>query len=325
MAEKKHSVLALLEILRNDSDRDHILSSSEIRKKLSDVYGLDIERRTLYSNIDMLEGFGYKISRYEENGKGYYLEERQFEKGEILLLANAVHASHFIPQRKSEAMIRKLLATQSRYEREEFTERVYMPNPKKTRSPDLLRNISLVSEAIRKRKELQFTYMRYDLKKKLVPRREEVYIVEPRYIVYADSRAYMVVTSKTHEGYAHYRLDRIAKISLRDEKADPLPRDTDAYEYARNRLFMYGGETSYVEYRCKTGVLDHMIDLFGEDLFLSPVNEEYFDMRIRTSRTAAKFLAQQYLGNIEILEPEDLRTEFAEELETALTEYRRDK
>ncbi len=325
MAEKKHSVLALLEILKNDSDKDHILSSSEIRRKLSDVYGLDIERRTLYSNIDMLEEFGYRISRYEDNGKGYYLDERQFEKGEVLLLANAIHASHFIPQRKSEAMIRKLLATQSRYDRQEFTERVYMPNPKKTRSTDLVSTISTVSEAIRQRKELQFVYMHYDLKKKLVPKREDVYVVEPRYIVYADSRAYMVVTSKTHDGYAHYRLDRMTKVRVLDERTDPLPKDTDAYEYARNRLFMYGGETSYVEYRCRTGVLDHMIDLFGDDLFLSPVDEDRFDMRIRTSRQAAKFLAQQYLGKIEIIEPEDLRAEFAEELETALNEYRRDK
>ncbi len=325
MAEKKHSVLALLEILKNDSDKDHILSSSEIRRKLSDVYGLDIERRTLYSNIDMLEEFGYRISRYEDNGKGYYLDERQFEKGEVLLLANAIHASHFIPQRKSEAMIRKLLATQSRYDRQEFTERVYMPNPKKTRSTDLVSTISTVSEAIRQRKELQFVYMHYDLKKKLVPKRENVYVVEPRYIVYADSRAYMVVTSKTHDGYAHYRLDRMTKVRVLDERTDPLPKDTDAYEYARNRLFMYGGETSYVEYRCRTGVLDHMIDLFGDDLFLSPVDEDRFDMRIRTSRQAAKFLAQQYLGKIEIIEPEDLRAEFAEELETALNEYRRDK
>ena len=325
MAEKKHSVLALLEILKNDSDKDHILSSSEIRKKMSDVYGLDIERRTLYSNIDMLEEFGYKISRYEDNGKGYYLEERQFGKGEVLLLANAVHASHFIPQKKSEAMIRKLLSTLSRYDREEFTERVYMPNPKKTQNADLLSNISLVSEAIRKRRELQFVYMQYDLKKKLVPRREEVYVVEPRYIVYADSRAYMVVTSKTHEGFAHYRLDRMSKVKVRTEKADTLSKDTDAYEYARNKLFMYGGETSYVEYLCHNKVLDHMIDIFGDDLFLSPIDEEHFDMRIRTSRTAAKFLAQQYLGNIEILEPQDLREEFREELRKALEEYRKDK
>lgn len=96
MAEKKQSVLALLVILTHYTDEDHILSTKELLSHLDNQYDLKLERRTLYANIDLLQQSGYAISRYEDNGKGYFLEEKQFDKGEVLLLCNALHASHFI-------------------------------------------------------------------------------------------------------------------------------------------------------------------------------------------------------------------------------------
>ena len=84
MAEKKHSTFAVLEILRKYSDENHILTVKEITSHLISEYDLNIERRTLYSNIGILKDFGFEISDYEDNGKGYYLSKRDFDKGEIL-------------------------------------------------------------------------------------------------------------------------------------------------------------------------------------------------------------------------------------------------
>ncbi len=322
MAEKKHSALALLDILEKYSDKEHILTGKEIRKHMEEEYGLQIERRTLYSNIDILEQGGFEISRYEDNGKGYYLKKRKFDKAEVLLLCNAVHASHFISQKQSDELIKKLLSTQSKYQRAEFFNKVYMPNPKKTANGELLRNIEIVSSAIRNRHELSFVYLRYDRNKRLVARRKERYTVEPRYIVYADSRAYMVVTSKNHEGYIHYRLDRMSRCEEGEEMVRPLPKEADAYEYAKNKLFMYTGEVKSVLLRCKDLILDQMIDLFGKDLILIP-EEDSFLIRIKTSDTGARYLAQQYLDSIEILEPEELREEFIKELKETLKKYER--
>lgn len=88
--EKKTSVLAVLEILRQESDRDHPLTAAQIQQKMEQQYQCPIERRTLYANIQMLKEFGYEISTYQENGHGYYLDNRDFEESEIMLLCNAV-------------------------------------------------------------------------------------------------------------------------------------------------------------------------------------------------------------------------------------------
>ena len=321
MAEKKHSTLALLEILTTNTDEDHILTTRQLLDLLKTQYDLDIERRTLYSNLAILEQAGYKISRYEDNGKGYFLEEKQFDKGEILLLCNAIHASHYISDKQSTLLIKKLLKTLSKYEANEFKGNVYMPNPQKTLNSELMYNISLISEAIRDHKMIQFTYNRYNNQKQMVPRREEPYLVEPRYIVYADSRPYLIATNKKYYNFTHYRIDRINKAFLIDEAVKPLPKEIDAYEYAKNKLFMYGDDMEPVTFLCDNRIMDHMIDLFGPDVLIAPQNEESFMLRTTTSKTGALFLAQQFLDSIQIMEPKELRKEFKKRLETTLKQY----
>ena len=322
MEGKKYSILAILEVLKRYSDEDHILTVTEINSHLKNEYDLELERRTLYSNVDLLKQFGYDISDFDDNGKGYYLASRQFDKGEILLLCNAIHASHFISSRQSDDLIRKLLDTQSRYEAKEFSDKVYMPNPLKTENRQLIYTITAVSEAIRDRKKLKFTYLKYDQNKKLVPRRKDPYIVEPRYIVYADSRAYMIVTSPNHPGFIHYRLDRMKDSLILDEEAPVLRSGRDAYEYARNKLFMYAGETGYVSFCCEESIMDQMIDIFGPSLNLMNSGDSHFVIRVKTSDNGALFLAQQYLDSMVILEPEELKDRFRKQLKKALNDYR---
>lgn len=93
MAEKKQSNLLVLDILRENSDENHILSVKDIQALLEARYGLVLERRAIYSNLEILAQQGYEISDFKDNGKGYYLVSRQFDKGEVLLLCNAIHAS----------------------------------------------------------------------------------------------------------------------------------------------------------------------------------------------------------------------------------------
>lgn len=69
MAEKKQSVLALLDILITYTDEDHILTTKQLQELLQRKYNLKIERRTLYSNLEMLEQSDYVLNKYEDNGK----------------------------------------------------------------------------------------------------------------------------------------------------------------------------------------------------------------------------------------------------------------
>lgn len=320
MAEKKHTSFALLQILQEETDADHILSANELLDKLNKRLDLNIERRTLYSNVEILRQAGYEISDYRENGKGYYLVSRQFDKGEILLLCNAIHASHFIAHEDSENLIQKLLATLSREERKEFRNSVYMPNPLKSESDVLFDNIDAISEAIHEGKKISFTYMRYDRNKKLTPRRKEPYITEPRYIVYNDSRPYLITTSERHPGFTHWRIDKMKSIRFMSEPVRKLKKteETEAYRYASNKLFMFAGETEWVSFRCEERIMDQMIDIFGPGMRILPDEKGYFTARVQTTESGAVFLAQQFLDAIEITDPLSLREQFMDNLRKRL-------
>ena len=321
MAAKRPIALAILEILKENTDEEHLLYANNIIDLMKKKYGLEIERRTLYKNLDMLKEFGYEILTDPQTKKGYYLAEREFDKAEILLLCNAIHASHFISSKQSDEMIKKLLDTQSKHLSKEFSDKVYMPNQLKTPNKQLLFTISTVSEAIRDGKKLKFIYLKYDYSKKLIPRKEEPYIVEPRFIVYNDSRAYMIVTDGKHSGFGHYRLDRIKNVEIIEEPAAELLNKQDAYEYARNKLFMYAGKMIPVTFRCKESILDQMIDIFGTSIMIIPEDNSSFILHVNTTDQGAVILAQQFIDSITILEPESLKERFKEIINEAKERY----
>ena len=320
MAEKKQSLLALLEILKKYSDENHPLSIKDIQTYLLNEYDIELDRRTLYTSMETLRDFGYEISEYD--GNGYYLMERQFEKAEILLLCNAIHASHFISSKQSDDLIKKLLNTQSKYDQKDFKDKVYMANPLKTSNKQLLFNIEVVSQAIKENRNISFSYLKYDMKKQLVERRPEPYKVEPRYIVYSDSRPYLIVTSLNHEDFIHYRLDRMKEVKILNEKSRVLPKSSDPYEYARNKLFMYTGDIQVMTFKCKNIILDHMIDIFGPDLLLIPNKDDTFTIKVKTSVQGALYLAGQFMENITIIEPENVKEEFIKIIKQAQKRYK---
>lgn len=322
MADKKSGLLALLEVLEEETDENHILSTKELNDLLYRRYDIQLERRTLYANIRMLNDFGYEVSSYEQNGKGYYLSGRKFEKSEILLLCNAIHASNFIPQKHSQDLIDKLLKARSKYEQSEYKNTVYLKNKKKTENVQFLYNIDNISIAIKNKHNIEFTYLQYDKNKKLVPRREEPYVVEPRYIVYAESKAYLITTSTHHEGFAHYRIDRIKDIHELETRSRPLPKNYDPYEYANNKLFMFSGENVAVLIKFDKNILDQMIDLFGKDINIVD-GGSYYTMRVHASKYGIIYLAQQYLDSMEIIEPEDIREEIYNNIKTGLERYKK--
>ena len=321
MADKKELPLALLEVLKEYTDEAHILSAKELTRILEEQYDLTLERRTLYANIELLRKYGFHISTWQENGYGYYMESHQFEPSEVLLLCNAIHSSHFISSSESRKLIDKLLATLSVSQRREYYDQVFLPNRRKTANTSLMSTISTVSKAIHHRKAIRFVYLRYDRNRKLVKRREAPYEVEPRYIVYQDSRPYLIATSDHHAGFESSRLDRIIEIEETARSIPALQESQDAYEFSKNLYYMFNDRTISAILRCEMRVLDHVIDIFGSDCRILEQDETHFDIHITGSETGILLFCQQYMDVTEVIEPESLRNEMHARLKEAEARY----
>ena len=108
MLTEKANAICLLEVLKEYSDAEHILPMREIIAKMQSLYGIKIDRRTVYGAVALLIELGYDVSLYEDNGVGYYLRDRELEPSEVLLLTDAVYSFPFIPARQTEQLVQKL-------------------------------------------------------------------------------------------------------------------------------------------------------------------------------------------------------------------------
>lgn len=320
MEEKKTSILAVYKVLEEFSDENHPLTRTEITDLIEKQYNITIDRRTLYRNIEMLINFGYDISDYNENKIGYYLKDRLFQHSEVLLLCNAVHASHFIPDKASKDLVNKLLSCQSRYKRNDYFKNVYLPNNKKKDNKQFLLNIEQISRAINEKKVIKFNYTHYDINKKLVNTREEPYYRSPYFLVVNGDRVYMVGKGKNHDSLSHFRADRMKDIELVDEYYLRLPKNLDAYAYANNKIYMYSGDETGVRLRCDKKALDVIIDTFGKDVMLADEGETFTVYTKCGKEDIVKFCLQ-YVESVELLEPLSLRQEVRKVLLDASNRY----
>lgn len=320
MEEKKTSILAVYKVLEEFSDENHPLTRTEITDLIEKQYNITIDRRTLYRNIEMLINFGYDISDYNENKIGYYLKDRLFQHSEVLLLCNAVHASHFIPDRASKDLVNKLLSCQSRYKRNDYYKNVYLPNNKKKDNKQFLLNIEQISKAITEKKVIKFNYTHYDMNKKLVNTREDAYYRSPYFLVVNGDRVYMVGKGKNHDSLSHFRVDRMKDIELVDEYYLRLPKNLDAYAYANNKIYMYSGDETGVRLRCDKKALDVIIDTFGKDVMLADEGETFTVYTKCGKEDIVKFCLQ-YVESVDLLEPLSLREEVRKVLLDASNRY----
>jgi hypothetical protein len=88
------------------SDENHPLTVNEIIKEL-DFYDIPAERKSIYSDIDLLETFGLDIICEKGRSNKYFIGEREFELPELKLLVDVVQSSKFITYKKSKELIKK--------------------------------------------------------------------------------------------------------------------------------------------------------------------------------------------------------------------------
>ena len=90
---QKIKLLKLLELLRQETDEQHPLTTMDICNRLG-AMGISCERRTLSKDVALLNEQGYEVMwRWVGKEKGYYIEDRSFSIPELKILIDAIQAS----------------------------------------------------------------------------------------------------------------------------------------------------------------------------------------------------------------------------------------
>lgn len=309
MLTEKAITICLLEVLREYSDENHILSMGDIISKLNGRYGLKPDRRTIYSAMETLIEVGYDISLYKDNGKGYYLLDRLLEPSEAHLLSDAVCTFPFISERQTAQLMSKVQSMVSVYDRKQIRNLTVMRTDQKTVNKNVFYNIEVLDDAIEKKVKVKFDYFDYGADKQLHKRREKKYTVNPYGMVYDNEHYYLVCIMAKQVNLSMYRIDRIQNIEITDYALDEREPGFDPKEAVKNTVYAYTGEIGMVEMLVDPKKLNDVIDKFGTNITIGENDDGRLKITVKASLMGMKYWALQYLEYVEVVKPEELRND----------------
>lgn len=308
MLTEKANAICLLEVLKEYSDAEHILPMREILAKMQSLYGIKIDRRTVYGAIALLIELGYDISIYEDNGVGYYLRDRELEPSEVLLLTDAVYSFPFIPARQTEQLVQKLQKQLSIHQRKRYRYLTISRQDRKTDNRQVFWNIEQLDEAIEQKKKIKLNYLHYGLDKK--QHETKTYTLSPYEMVYMNERYYLICVPDHDPHTRLYRIDRMKDIQILDDPRSAVV----ARQEAQNAVYAYVGAPERIVMYCDRTILDDVIDRFGTEVQIRERDENTFTASFTAPPRGVKFWALQYLPYVEVVEPAWLREEIIESL-----------
>lgn len=182
----KLKLLYLTKIFHEQSDESHMLSVNDLIQELK-KYEIDAERKSIYTDIELLQGYGIDIIVEKSTANYYYLANREFELPELKLLIDAVQSSKFITKHKSEELILKIQALTSKHEAKLLERQVIIHHRVNSMNEKIYYNVDQLHRAIQLQRLVQFKYTDYTLDKQQELRRDgEIYVVSPYAMTWVD-------------------------------------------------------------------------------------------------------------------------------------------
>ena len=285
-------LLKIWEILRQETDEAHPMSSVELLKRLEDA-GFKCDRRTLYADIQALNESGYKVNCVRRKTNEYFVEHREFSMAEIQILMDAVQAASFVTEEKTKLLVDKIAELAGSRKAEANKKNVVAFNTVKSHNEDVFGTVAIITQALEQGKKIEYRYFDYDTSKRRVFRKEnKVYKVNPVATIFSDDKYYLLCYDDKHGNPSHYRIDRMAEVKVSSEDITPSKiSELCAIQKHKRQLFgMFTGEECEVSFEADNSLIDTVLDKFGFDTRLSVCGENTF------SFSAAVQLSPVFLG-----------------------------
>lgn len=323
-ANQKIKILYLMRILLEETDDKHGLTLEEIIMRLKNL-GVDAERKTLYDDFEILRTFGIDVEKRKAKAVTYHVVSRDFELPELKLLVDVVQSSKFITQKKSSELIKKLANFASLHEAQQLKRNVVVHNRIKTMNESIYYFVDAIHEAIGKNVKITFQYFTWNEKKEKVLRHDgRLYEISPWALTWDDENYYMIGFDSRAGTIKHFRVDKMQRIQLTEQKRDGEAhfKDFDLGAYSKKTFGMYGGEEETVTLRCKNHLAAVMIDRFGQDIIFRKVDEEHFEFHVKVQTSPLFYAWVLNFGDaVKITAPLSVQEALIERLQNVLNLY----
>ena len=336
---KKMIIINIIDILKKYTDMDHRLTQAEIVDILKKEYMMDVDRKTVKRNLMNILEMGLdieytEINKMVPNKKTGELEEvsfctdwymtREFSDSELRLLIDSLLFSKNVPYNQCKELIDKLKGLSNIYFDKKVKHICNLPD-NQPRNKEVFFTIDVLDEAISQNKKVSFTYNSYGPDKKLHPRREEPYVINPYQMVATNGKYYLICNYDKYDNVVNYRVDKITSIKILDEPRKPVKELADGEinlpKHMAEHIYMFAGESIRAKFMAKNYIIDQLIDWFGKDVDIKPENENECMITVNVNRNAFLCWALQYGQHIEVIEPADVREQLVSNVKEILAKY----
>ena len=279
---QKNKLFSIYQLLLERTDEDHPITTQQIINEL-ERQDISAERKSIYSDMDSLRLYGVDIHSQKGRSAGWFIGERDFELPELKLLMDAVQSSRFITQRKSDALIRKLEKLASVHQARQLQRQVFVSGRVKTMNESIYYNVDKLHAALAAQKVITFRYFDFNIRKEKVFRQEgRRYTVTPFGLIWNHEFYYLAAFDHNHKQMRHYRVDKMAEISLTTLEREGLRQypDFKLADYAQKHFGMYRGDEMTVTLRGSADMVGVVLDRFGQDVILIPDGEDHFTVTL---------------------------------------------
>lgn len=319
----KLTILYLLDILKRKTDEQHPLSSTQL---INEVYQAShqqilMERKAIYRDIQTLIDYGHDILQIRENNvRGYYYANNEFETAEIKILMDAIEASSSISTKKTKQLISKLTNLVSEHDAKHLQWQINYTSTK-SENEHLLYNVDTINQAIIHNQAITFQYFDLDIQHKRIARKKD-YQGIPYALLWDQDKYYCVLYIEKYNTFSNYRLDKMDNIDSLETNHIRLP--FDAKEHIKNTMSMYKGQKTTIQLRCDNNqtLISHLFERFGKDMMIQDIQDDAFTIAISIELSPIFYgWLFQWTPQIEVISPVYVKEQYQAMLSTALEKY----
>ncbi len=324
---KKASILLILKVLQEYSDEDHFLTQQDIIDKVDEIYGIELERKSVAFSISLLQELDYDINKSPRGG--YALLSRDFDNSEIRYIVDSLFSSKSISGKQASELSKKLNSCLSRYQRKDYNF-IYKSNEiNRSENKELFYTLELIEEAKRRGKRISFQYLSFDENGKPFNRMDGFrYIVSPYYSVNNNGRYFLICNYREkYRAITWFRIDyMISPMIEEDWPLKPIEslKDVDHFDiakYLNDNIYLLDGQVINATIQIDNpNSIQYIVDYFGRNAKIYKKDDKLL-ADIKCNESALFYWYMQYSETFTIISPQSLIDRVKNEAERIVKKY----
>ena len=276
-------LLLLKKYLEANAGKDRIVKRRELEEYLMDE-GFPVEKKTLYTDFSVLDDvFGLHLE-YDQSKKGWKLLNPPFEPYELRLLVDGIQSSKFITREKAREITEKIKTLAGKETKATLNRQAYVADRVRSMNDSVVKDADRIHKAIAEDCQIAFRYFHYtpdSRNPKSYSKDGNKFVVSPYALLWNNGNYYLYA----YDGkkFRYFRVDRMEAIShplCQTREGKELFKEKDITVQKAKVFDMFGGKEYNVRIRFRNELADAVIDQFGKDVMMMPVDNEHFTITV---------------------------------------------